>query len=159
MPHSFGYRARTRDLFSKAFRKTGTLPTQKFLQTYRLGDIVDVVGDGAVQKGMPHKFYHGKTGIVWNVTQRAVGVMLNKMVGNRIIQKKIHVRIEHVQHSKCRKSFLDRVQANDKKRAEAKKAGKHVVLKRVPKQPRKAAYIKNPEIETLYPIKYTNIYQ
>lgn len=30
---------------------------------------------------MPHKFYHGKTGRVWNVTKRAVGVELLKQVG------------------------------------------------------------------------------
>lgn len=27
---------------------------------------------------MPHKFYHGKTGIVYNVTPSAVGVEMNK---------------------------------------------------------------------------------
>lgn len=37
-------------------------------------------GHGAVQKGMPHKFYHGKTGKVFNVTKHAVGVIINKRV-------------------------------------------------------------------------------
>ena len=32
---------------------------------------------------MPHKFYHGRTGIVWNVTKRALGVEVNKEVGDR----------------------------------------------------------------------------
>jgi ribosomal protein L21E len=32
----------------------------------------------AVQKGMAFKWYHGKTGVVWNVTKRAVGVEVNK---------------------------------------------------------------------------------
>ncbi|PNX70123.1 hypothetical protein L195_g057112, partial [Trifolium pratense] len=27
---------------------------------------------------MPHKFYHGRTGRVWNVTKRAIGVEVNK---------------------------------------------------------------------------------
>ena len=31
---------------------------------------------------MPHKYYHGKTGVVWNVTKRAVGVEVNKQVSN-----------------------------------------------------------------------------
>lgn len=31
-------------------------------------------------QGMPHKYYHGKTGVVWNVTKRAVGVEINKQV-------------------------------------------------------------------------------
>eukprot|EP00963_Diacronema_lutheri_P004411 scaffold332_cov308-Pavlova_lutheri.AAC.2 len=33
---------------------------------------------------MPFKYYHGKTGVVWNVTKRAVGVELNKLVRERI---------------------------------------------------------------------------
>ena len=40
-----------------------------------------VQGDGAFQKGMPFKFYHGKTGRVFNVTKRAVGVIINKQIG------------------------------------------------------------------------------
>ncbi len=31
-------------------------------------------------QGMPHKYYHGKTGVVWNVTKRSVGVEVNKQV-------------------------------------------------------------------------------
>lgn len=37
-------------------------------------------GNGAVQKGMPFKHYHGKTGRIYNVTQHAVGVKVNKRV-------------------------------------------------------------------------------
>jgi len=29
---------------------------------------------------MPHKCYHGKTGRVYNVTQHAVGIIVNKQV-------------------------------------------------------------------------------
>jgi ribosomal protein L21E len=29
---------------------------------------------------MAFKWYHGKTGVVWNVTKRAVGVEVNKTV-------------------------------------------------------------------------------
>lgn len=29
---------------------------------------------------MPHKVYHGRTGVIWNVTKRAVGVEVNKQV-------------------------------------------------------------------------------
>lgn len=29
---------------------------------------------------MPHKYYHGKTGQIWNVTKRAVGVEITKKV-------------------------------------------------------------------------------
>ena len=37
-------------------------------------------GNGAIQKGMPFKAYHGRTGRVYNVTQHAVGVIVNKRV-------------------------------------------------------------------------------
>jgi hypothetical protein len=46
----------------------------------QVGDLVDIVANAAVHKGMPHKFYHGRTGTVFNVTPRAVGVEVNKQV-------------------------------------------------------------------------------
>jgi large subunit ribosomal protein L21e len=58
---------------------------------------------------MPHKQYHGKTGVVWNITPRAIGVELNKRVRNRVIKKRIHVRVEHVKPSRCNEDFKKRV--------------------------------------------------
>lgn len=78
---------------------------------------------GAVQKGLPHKSYHGKTGRVFNVSRRAVGVSVNKRIKNRFLMKNINVRIEHIKHSTCRQDFLDRVQQNDARKAEAKAKG------------------------------------
>ena len=68
---STGYRSGTRDLFSKKFRtKGGNQPLTTFLRRYKVGDIVDVVCDASQQKGMPHKYYHGRTGKVWNINKR-----------------------------------------------------------------------------------------
>merc|ERR1719323_1329078 len=69
---------------------------------------------------MAYRYYHGRTGIVWNVTRSAVGVVVNKLIGNRIRRKKIHVRIEHIKKSKCRQDFLSRVKVNDAAKAAAK---------------------------------------
>jgi ribosomal protein L21E len=80
MPAGHGLRARTRDSFSRPFRKKGYIPLTTYLRTYKIGDYVDVKVNGAVHKGMPHKFYHGRTGRVWNVTKRAIGVEINKQV-------------------------------------------------------------------------------
>ena len=113
MPHCFGLRARTRDLFCKGFRKHGVTPLSKYLTVYKKGDFVDIIADGAIQRGMPHKFYHGKTGKVFNVTKHALGVVVNKRVGNRIIPKRIHVRVEHARQSLSREGFKDRVRKND----------------------------------------------
>ena len=62
---------------------------------------------------MPHKAYHGKTGRIWNVSKRAVGVEVNKPVGNRIIRKRIHVRVEHVRPSRCQDGHIARVKENE----------------------------------------------
>ena len=85
--------------------------------------IVDIKANAAQQKGMPHKFYHGRTGIVYNVTPHAVGVIVNKVVGNRYIEKRVNIRIEHIRHSKCRQEFLERVKRNQGLRNEAKAKG------------------------------------
>lgn len=80
MPAGHGLRSRTRDLFSRPFRHKGYIHLTTYLRNYKIGDYVDIKVNGAVHKGMPHKFYHGRTGIVWNVTKRAVGVVINKQV-------------------------------------------------------------------------------
>jgi large subunit ribosomal protein L21e len=72
------------------------------LKTYKIGDIVDIVCNAAQQKGMPYKYYHGKTGVVFNITKSAVGISMQKVVGHRYIEKRLHVRVEHIRHSKCR---------------------------------------------------------
>merc|ERR1712183_761493 len=123
MTNTKGYRRGTRYMFAKKFREHGTIPLTKYLTVYKKGDIVDIKGDGSVQKGMPHKVYHGKTGRVFNVTRHAAGVIVNKRVRGRIIPKRINVRIEHIKHSKPRQGFLQRVKTNEIKRKEAKEAG------------------------------------
>lgn len=136
MTNSKGYRRGTRDLFSRKFRKRGVIPLSTYMRVYKVGDIVDIKGNGAVQKGMPYKVYHGKTGRVYNVTKRALGVIVNKRVRGKIIPKRINIRIEHVKHSKCREDFLQRVKQNEKLRKEAKEKKEFASLKRQPAQPR-----------------------
>lgn len=59
MPHSFGYRARTRHMFKRDFKQKGMIPLSTFMRVYHVGDIVDIKANAAQQKGMPHKYYHG----------------------------------------------------------------------------------------------------
>eukprot|EP00003_Mantamonas_plastica_P026682 TRINITY_DN5539_c0_g1_i2.p3 TRINITY_DN5539_c0_g1~~TRINITY_DN5539_c0_g1_i2.p3 ORF type:complete len:163 (+),score=46.59 TRINITY_DN5539_c0_g1_i2:1870-2358(+) len=143
MPHSFGYRARTRDLFSQDFRKGGLIPVSTYVRNFKVGQYVDIKANPAVHKGMPHKFYHGKTGKVFNVTKRAIGVEVNKLVKHRILKKRFHIRIEHAVKSRCREEFLNRVKANDKLKNQAKKEGKTISTKRpVEGQPKAAKTVK-----------------
>ena len=106
---------------------------------------------------MPHKYYHGKTGRVFDVNKRSVGVIINKTVGNRIIPKRIYVRIEHVKHSSSRLDFLKRVKENDAKRKKAKELNQKVgLLKRLPTQPKPGRILRSrrTEIVTVKPMKY-----
>merc|ERR1712124_56340 len=156
MPNSFGVRARTRDLFAKRWGTYGMPSMKTYLTTFKRGDIVDIVANPAIHKGFPFKHYQGKTGVIWNVTKTSVGVILNKKVGNRIIKKRIHVRIEHVKHSKSRMGFLKRVRENELKRKEAQAAGKQISLKRSPVQPVEGHIVKTSKrkSELLRPVKF-----
>lgn len=132
----------------------------RLLISYHKGEYVDVIADGSVQKGIPFKFYHGKTGKVFDVTKHALGVIVNKRVGGRIIPKRIHVRVEHVRKSMSREAFRDRVRKNDIAKREAKAAGTRVNIKRIPKMPREAHVVNVGEagVEFVNPIKFRELY-
>ncbi|KAK6496404.1 60S ribosomal protein L21A [Arthrobotrys musiformis] len=156
MGKSGGLRAGTRYAFSRGFKKTGMISLSTYLQQYKVGDIVDIRANGAQQKGMPYKVYHGKTGIVYNVTKSSVGVIVHKKVGNRYIEKRVNIRIEHIHHSKCREEFVRRVKENAAKRKAAKANGEHVHLKRQIPLPREAHTVKTADNlpQTIVPIPY-----
>ncbi|CAH6718632.1 60S ribosomal protein L21-A [[Candida] jaroonii] len=156
MGKSHGYRSRTRYAFQRDFKKHGVIPLSTYLKTYKVGDIVDIKVNGAIQKGMPHKFYHGKTGIIFNVTKSAVGVIVNKIVGHRYIEKRVNIRVEHIKHSACRQEFLNRVKTNAALKREAKAKGEQVFLKRQPAKPREARVISTEGNvpQTLAPVPY-----
>ena len=105
---------------------------------------------------MPHKVYHGKTGVVYNVTKSAVGVIVYKRVGNRYLEKRVNLRIEHVSLSRSREDFLRRVKSNAAKKIEAREKGTQLPVKRLPAQPREARTIdaKTNKPETIVPIAY-----
>ncbi|XP_035583963.1 60S ribosomal protein L21-like [Zalophus californianus] len=119
----------TRYTFSRPFRKHGVVPLATYTQIHKKGDIVDIKEMGSVQKGTHHKHYHGKTGRVYNVTQHAVGIVINKQVKGKILAKRINICIEHIKCSKNRHSFLKCVKENDQKKKEAKQKGTWVQLK------------------------------
>merc|ERR1719189_1327571 len=79
---------------------------------------------------MPYRYYHGRTGKVFHVVRRAVGVLINKRVRHRIMVKRVYVRTEHVRPSKCRDEFLARVKRNKQIADEHKKTGVYVTTKR-----------------------------
>ena len=94
--------------------------------------------------------------MIYNVTKSAVGVIIYKRVGNRYIEKRVNVRIEHVSLSRSREEFLNRVKENAVKKRKAKEEGIHMHLKRQPAMPRGSRTVsaKENRPETITPIPY-----
>lgn len=116
---SNGFRRGTRKLFRKDFGKKGMPGLTKVLQKFKVGDFVDVKVDPSIVKGMPHKYFHGKTGIVFNVNPSSYGVILNRRVGGKYIERSMHIRPEHLcpsrsteQMKQKQKEYAERVKAS-----------------------------------------------
>jgi len=92
MPKSKGYRHSTRRLFKKSPRKRGIQPLGRLLTKYKVGDQVVIKIDPAIHKGMPHRRYHGKFGVISEVRGRSYVIKIKD--GNAM--KQIIARPEHV---------------------------------------------------------------
>jgi large subunit ribosomal protein L21e len=79
---------------SKKVRKRGISPLSSVLVDYEVGQRVDIVINPSVHKGMPHRRYHGRTGVVKDLRGRAVvvDVSLGKAMKTLIIRPE-HLRI------------------------------------------------------------------
>ena len=133
MPHRLGYRGKTRHLFKRPFRCNGPEHLSTYMQQYKKGMFVDIVANGSIHKGMPHKFYHGRTGRVFDISPNSIGVIVNKQVRNRIVEKRIHVRVEHLRISTCNANFKKHVREQEKRKRENPKEKK--ITKRLPVGP------------------------
>lgn len=89
MPHSKGFRHKTRKLLSTKRQRRGLAP---FLRSYRLHEKVAIDIDPSQVKGMPHRRYQGRIGSVEEIRQRSLVVAVP--VGGKV--KKVITRLEHV---------------------------------------------------------------
>lgn len=60
MKKTGGLRRKTRSIFRKHRREKGKLSLAKYLQSFNVGDRVQLSVDSAVQKGMYHPRFYGK---------------------------------------------------------------------------------------------------
>lgn len=81
-------------------------------------------------------------------------ILVWPQVGNRIIRKRIHVRIEHVQLSRCTEEVKERIKNNDRLKAEAKARGEVISTKRQPEGPKPGFMVEGATLETVTPIPY-----
>jgi len=78
MAKSKGFRKKTRSLLRKKPRERGKLGLSRVLHNYQPGDKVVIVIDPSVHKGMPHRRYHGKIGIIKAKRGRAYEVSVSQ---------------------------------------------------------------------------------
>ena len=112
-------------MLSRHFGKHGVIPLAIYVRIYKKGDTAGIQGMGTVQKGTPTNVTRAKLR-VYNVTQHAVGIVVNRQVKGKILDKRINVHTEHTKHSKSRESFLKQVKENDQKKKEAKQKGTYL---------------------------------
>ncbi len=90
---SKGYRRRTRALLRRRAREKGKTGLSKLLREYKPGDRVVIKLDPSVHKGMPHRRFHGRVGIIDKSRGRAY--VVNVTQGKA--EKEIIVRPEHLE--------------------------------------------------------------
>merc|ERR1719230_401289 len=100
------------------------------------------------------------TGVVFNVNRNALGVEVTKVVGNRQMRKRLHIKIEHLRKSRCNEAFLKRVKENDQKKHDAKMLGKTFSSKRAPEGPKamKIVKAKEEDVEVLAALPFVENY-
>jgi large subunit ribosomal protein L21e len=93
MRGSKGYRSGTRHLLKKKPRERGKIRLSKLLHEYQLGNQVIIKIDSSIQKGMPHRRFHGKTGKI--IEKRGRSYVVSVSQGDAV--KEIIVRPEHLE--------------------------------------------------------------
>ncbi|MEM3004072.1 MAG: 50S ribosomal protein L21e [Candidatus Bathyarchaeia archaeon] len=92
MVKSKGYRSGTRSLFRKNPRQRGKIGLSRLLQAYKVGDRVVVAVEPSIHKGMPHRRFHGRVGVVKERRGRCYVVTV--ATGGR--QREVIARPEHL---------------------------------------------------------------
>ena len=93
-----GYRNKTRRIHRKKVRTRGLGSIEKYLIDYEINDKVDLITDPSQHKrGMPHRRYHGRTGVIVGKRGRCyeVEVKLGKSKKLLIIGKE-HLRLNPI---------------------------------------------------------------
>jgi len=90
---SRGFRSETRSILKRRPRERGKTGLSKILHEYQPGEKVVVKIDPSIHRGMPHRRYHGKVGVVVNKKGRAYAISVTQ--GDAV--KGLIVRPEHLE--------------------------------------------------------------
>jgi large subunit ribosomal protein L21e len=89
-----GFRHKSRSLLSQTPRERGKIGLSTILHSYVAGEKVVVKINPSVHKGMPHRRFQGKIGVI--VNKRGGSYVVNVTQGDAL--KEIIVRPEHLRH-------------------------------------------------------------
>jgi len=87
-----GYRRKTRYLLKRKPRERGKTGLSKLLREYETDEKVVIKLNPSVHKGMPHRRFHGRIGVI--ADKRGSSYVVNVSQGKAI--KEIIVRPEHI---------------------------------------------------------------
>jgi len=96
MSHSKGYQKKMRSLLKKKPWEHGKLGLSRLLHEYNPGDKVVIKIDSSVHRGLPHRRYQGKVGVI--VAKRGRAYEVNVTQGDAV--KEIIVKPEHLEPHK-----------------------------------------------------------
>ncbi len=79
---SFGFLYKSRDFLSKTPRERGRPSPAKYLREFDVGDKVVIDVEPSERRGMPHRRYQGKVGVV--VGKRGHAYLVDVKLGNKV---------------------------------------------------------------------------
>ncbi|MFO7797675.1 MAG: 50S ribosomal protein L21e [Promethearchaeati archaeon] len=81
-----GYRNKSRKKYRKKPRQKGLGAIDKYLIDYEIGNKVNIIADPSQQKrGLPHRRYHGRTGVITGIRGRCFEVDVKLGNSNKTI--------------------------------------------------------------------------
>ncbi|RDD53962.1 MAG: 50S ribosomal protein L21e [Candidatus Korarchaeota archaeon NZ13-K] len=90
---SFGFLYRSRNFLSKTPREKGRPSPAKFLKEFEVGEKVVIDVEPSVRRGMPHRRYQGKVGVV--VGRRGDAYLVDVRLGGKtkhLIVLPVHIK-------------------------------------------------------------------
>ena len=86
-----GFRRNTRHKLSKNVRQHGKISLRKFLQSFEIGDIVQLVAEPAYQKGMFFPRFYGKVGKVSKIVGSCYEVKIKDGKEKTVVVHPVHL--------------------------------------------------------------------
>ena len=86
-----GFRRNTRHKLRKNVRQHGKISLRKFLQTFEIGDVVQLVAEPAYQKGMFFPRFYGKVGKVSKQVGTCYEVKINDGKEKTVVVHPVHL--------------------------------------------------------------------